>query len=316
MHNTNWSTTMMNRILAAGLLVAATITTPATAEAQAANAPATPAAFRVEHAGTRGRPAMILIPGLLSSGDVWSATTAEFGADYDIHVLTLAGFAGVPATATEPFLATTRDAVIRYIRDNKLDHPVIMGHSLGGFLAFWIAATAPDAVGPIVAVDGVPFLSALGDSTMTADKAKPQGDMMRGAFAAMNEAGMRAQTRMAMMQQVGDTIWFARGAEWGAKSDPRTAANAVAEMMTTDIRGDVARITSPVLLLMSTAGMNAQQRDAVLQSYSAQVRTIRNARVVPVENAHHFIMLDEPAFFYRAVRSFLADAGSAARVTK
>ena len=37
---------------------------------------------------------------------------------------------------------------------------VMVGHSLGGFLALWVAATAPDAVGPIVAVDGVPYKTA------------------------------------------------------------------------------------------------------------------------------------------------------------
>jgi pimeloyl-ACP methyl ester carboxylesterase len=62
-----------------------------------------------------------------------------------------------PVTFPAP-LQTVRDDVLRYIQEKKLDHPVIVGHSLGGFLAFWIAATAPDAVGPLVAVDGVPFL--------------------------------------------------------------------------------------------------------------------------------------------------------------
>lgn len=109
---------------------------------------------------------MILIPGLLSSGDVWSGTVAHFKDRYECHVLTLAGFAGQPAVPP-PFLQTVRDDVLRYIQEKKLDHPVIVGHSLGGFLAFWIAATAPDAVGPLVAVDGVPFLPALMDPSAT-----------------------------------------------------------------------------------------------------------------------------------------------------
>ena len=63
------------------------------------SAPA-PTAFRVEVSGT-GRP-MILIPGLASAGAVWQTTVAHFATRYTCHVLTLAGFAGVPATGEHP----------------------------------------------------------------------------------------------------------------------------------------------------------------------------------------------------------------------
>ena len=86
---------------------------------------------------------MILIPGLQCSGAVWNEAVAHYSDEYQVHVLTIAGFAGEPAIPGLR-LSTVRDDLIRYIRENKLDHPVIVGHSLGGFLALWIAATAPD----------------------------------------------------------------------------------------------------------------------------------------------------------------------------
>lgn len=51
-------------------------------------------------------PAMILIPGLASSGEVWDTTVEHFKDRYECHVLTLGGFAGAPgARAAWPFLS-------------------------------------------------------------------------------------------------------------------------------------------------------------------------------------------------------------------
>src|ERR1035441_2564425 len=50
--------------------------------------------FQVKVTG-HGRP-MILIPGLSSSGETWDTTVARYQDRFQCHVLTLAGFAGVP----------------------------------------------------------------------------------------------------------------------------------------------------------------------------------------------------------------------------
>ncbi|MBA4157914.1 MAG: alpha/beta hydrolase [Gemmatimonadetes bacterium] len=280
--------------------------------AQAASAPHTPAqqedtpaAFQVERTGS-GRP-MILIPGLLSGGDVWDATVEAFSGEYDMHVLTLAGFAGAPPTGADPFLVTTRDAIIAYIREQQREAPVLVGHSLGAFLSLWIAATAPELVGPVIAVDGVPFLTALGDTTMTPEQAAPQANGMRAKFAGMSSEALAAQTRMAVTQQARDTAWHTRAAQWGAASDPAAAGRAVAEMMTTDIRSDVARITSPVLLFLAGGALTPQQRDTMMQRYRSQIAGVRDGHVVAAENARHFLMLDEPEFFHATMRAFLRE---------
>jgi N-formylmaleamate deformylase len=52
-------------------------------------------AARVEGRG----PAMILIPGFVSSGAVWDDVVAHYKTRFTCHVLTLAGFAGQPAVA-------------------------------------------------------------------------------------------------------------------------------------------------------------------------------------------------------------------------
>src|SRR5208283_587695 len=102
---------------------------------------------------------MILIPGLASGGNVWDGAVEHFKGRYQCHVLTLAGFAGQPPIVG-PFLEKVRDSIIKYIRDQKLDHPIIIGHSLGGMMAFWVAEKAPAEVGPVISVDGLPCYAA------------------------------------------------------------------------------------------------------------------------------------------------------------
>ena len=92
---------------------------------------AAPPPFRVTVVGQG--PAMILIPGLNTSGAVWNTIVGELKDRYTCHVLTLAGFAGEPAIEP-PFLSTMRDALLHYIESQQLDRPVLVGHC--GFRKF------------------------------------------------------------------------------------------------------------------------------------------------------------------------------------
>src|SRR5215813_11223414 len=114
-----------------------------------------PKSFDVEVSG-EGR-AIIYIPGLGCPGEMWKDSVEHFDG-YQSHVLTLAGFAGLPRI-NGPIGANVRKELVRYIRSRKLKNPIIMGHSLGGFIAYWLAVTAPEVVGTAVVVDAGPALS-------------------------------------------------------------------------------------------------------------------------------------------------------------
>src|SRR5262245_49242374 len=110
---------------------------------------AAPSAFQMRITG-HGRP-MILIPGLSSGGETWDSTVEYFEDRFECHVVTVAGFASVPRTsATPPMLDRIVDDLARYIRDRGLRKPVIVGHSLGGFLALKFAIAYSDLAGSIV----------------------------------------------------------------------------------------------------------------------------------------------------------------------
>lgn len=274
--------------------------------AAAGQGPEPTAPFAVTVTG-HGRP-MLLIPGLMSGGAVWDSVVAHYRDRYELHVLTLAGFAGVPpldSVRAPRFLAAERDAIIRYIRERKLDHPVLVGHSLGGFLALWIAADAPDLVGPVIAVDGVPYLMTLGDSTMTPDRARAQAEAGRAAYAAFTPAQVAVQTRFGAASMTHDTTRTAALEAWARASDPATIGRAVAEMMTTDLRDSVAAIRAPVLLVGAGDGATGEALERVRARYERQLRHVPHARVVIAADARHFVMWDDPAFLLATMDDFL-----------
>lgn len=276
-----------------------------------ASAAAPAPAFAVEVLG-EGLP-MILIPGLASSGEVWDATVEHYRGRYRLHVLTLAGFAGRPAIEP-PLLAAARDQLAAYVEAMEEERPVLVGHSLGAFVAFGVAAAVPGRIAAVIAVDGVPFLPALYDPRATAAGAAAQAEQIRQLYASLTPEQLALQSRMALAAMITDPADVETALAWSAASSPAAVGDAMAELMTTDLREEMAAIEAPVLLVAAAgaAGDDAA-RAALRESYEAQLRHARDGRVVLATGSRHFVMLDDPAFLHAAIDELLAELPRGAR---
>lgn len=264
------------------------------------------APFAVKVVG-KGKP-MILIPGLACSGAVWDGTVAHFKDRYECHVLTLAGFAGQPPVEG-PFLETMRKAIAEYIRAKKLDKPVVVGHSLGGFLTYRLGATEPDLVGPLVAVDGMPCFGALfSDREPDIAALKEQGEKRRLEM----EKGSRADFLKNQRQMLG--FWLSgrkeleAAVQWGVDSDQATVARAMGELFAQDARADLANIKTPVLQLAAhNKAMNAfgLTRDVLHKRLEGQLAKAARSEIAIADDSRHFIMYDAPAWMYETMEKFL-----------
>ena len=264
-----------------------------------------PPPFQVEVQG-KGTP-VLLVPGLSCPGSVWAETAKQLAATHEVHVVSLAGFGGV-APLDEPSLQAVRDGLIGYIQAKRLQRPVLVGHSLGAFLGFWVAQTAPDALGGLLALDGVPFLPALQDPAATAEAMRPMAAQMRSAIAGMSAEAYGQRARASLAPMVTDPETAKRVGDWSAKSDPKTVAEAMATMLTTDLRPGLSRVKVPVLLVASTNPMLSAE--ATLAAYGAQVKAAPHARTVLAEGSRHFIMYDRPDFFRAQLEAFLRDVNA------
>ena len=76
-------------------------------------------------------------------------------------------------------------------------------------------------------------------------------------------------------------------------------------MISTDLRKELRNITTPVLLLAASGGMPEEYASGIRERYEAKVAAAPDHRVVVATDARHFIMLDDPEFFFSTVDTFL-----------
>jgi N-formylmaleamate deformylase len=266
---------------------------------------ADPAPFKAVVTGAG--PPMILIPGLASGANVWDGTVAHFKGRYQCHVLTLAGFGG-QAAIPGPFLEKVRDGIVNYIHEQKLDHPVIIGHSLGGMMAFWVAETAPAEVGPIISVDGVPFYAALVDPAATHESTLPFAEQFRSMYAGMTAEQFTGGNHQFLEGMITASSNVDLVASLGDKSDPKAVGQAFYDLISTDLRPGLKSIQAPVLLIGSDAlAPTAAEKAKTHEAYSAQIAPVPHHKLVFAPTSRHFIQLDDPDFFYRETDAFLKE---------
>ncbi len=258
-------------------------------------------AFTVEVSG-KGKP-VILIPGYSCSGEVWKETVNHLKDRFECHVITIAGYAGVPAVDA-PILEKVKQELINYVQTKNLVRPVLIGHSLGAFMSLWASSEAPALFGKVICVDGLPFVSALSDPKANADSLKksPMYDtaMVVKNFQRLPDSGYVEMMTKAMLMQVRDTSRARQIATWQFNSNRRTLALSIIEMATTDLRPAIASIRQPVLVL----GSIYQTKENSYKLLHEQYQNVPDKTIV-VADSKHFIMYDEPVWFYSQIDSFL-----------
>ena len=269
---------------------------------------AAPSAFQTRLTG-HGRP-MILIPGLSSGGETWDSTVEHFKNRFECHVITVAGFAGVPRTsAASPMLDRVVDDLAKYIRDRGLRKPVIVGHSLGGFLALKFAIAYPDLAGSIVDVDGYADYLTLTATGSTPEQAKAIGESIKKNMSGMTRPAYEAYVTggAATRFMVTRDADFQTLVKWGLASDPKAVGEALGEMYETDLRADLAKIQAPTLVLAAWKSY-AEYTDHTrhMATLRNQFANLRGVRIELNDAARHFIMWDDPQWMFSHMDRFLA----------
>ncbi len=284
------------------------VTAPVAAVASAAAT----TSFSVEVIG-KGRP-VILIPGLMSSPAVWQSTVDALKADHQLHLVHLAGFAGkVARTAVQPdssLLSAVQQELLAYIAAKQLQQPVVIGHSLGGFLAFALASTAPDTIGPIISVDGLPYLAPVftRNPATTAAQMQSQAAQISMQYSGMTKAQLSQATAQGLFIQATSPAAQQQVLAMAEISDPKTVGQVMAELLTTDLRPQVSNIKQPVLLLGASGALPPQAQAGVKALYQQQLEKLPAAQLDINTQARHFIMLDDPAWLNQKIRRFLQEA--------
>ena len=257
----------------------------------------------------QGRP-VLMIPGLNSAADTWRETCAALQADkVQCHLVQLPGFAGAPAAKTEVFTDAMRDQLLAYIEQRKLKRAVVMGHSLGGFVALRMGMAAkPGVVDKLIIVDTLADMSAVMRPGASAEAVRTGAEAMRAQMLGQGEEQYRRGIAAAVQGMTRDEARVRTLIRWGEASDRATTAQAMFEMMTADLRPQLRQVRVPTVVLGSWAGYArfgaTQESTAAL--YRGQYAQLDGVRVELSKDGYHFLMWDDPQWLQDQVRGVLA----------
>ncbi|WP_029270676.1 alpha/beta fold hydrolase [Flavobacterium sp. KJJ] len=245
----------------------------------------------------KGKQSIIFIPGFASSGEVWNESKTAFEKDFTCYTLTMAGFAGAKPQPN-PSIENWKTGIANYIKDNKIEKPILIGHSMGGGLALAIAADYPELIGKIVVVDALPCLAALSDASF---KSKENNDCspMVTQMTAMSDSQFYEMQKGTMPRLMQDASKLDMVVDWSVKSDRTTFAQMYCDFFNTDLRERISAIKCPALILLESYFINLKP------AIEGQYKNLKTANFQYATKGLHFIMYDDTAWYLGQLNNFL-----------
>lgn len=255
--------------------------------------------IHVEVSG-KGQP-IVFIPGFTVPGEVWNPVVKELERNFECHVVTLAGFGGKEPISF-PWLPQINESLETYLIDQDLKNVTVVGHSLGGTVATWLASRENSRISQLVIVDALPATGALMFPDFNPDNLsydspynKQQLEMSDENFEQM-AAGM--SMGMSINKEAQQQI---KG--WMQQADRKTYVYGYTDYLKLDMRENLKMITIPVTIIAADQPYGAAM---ATQTYKKQYENLENYNLIMAADAAHFIMLDQPVWFMNQLNELLA----------
>ena len=97
-------------------------------------------------------PDFVLVHGIGVSAKSYGPTAVELAQHGDVHLIDLAGYGRSPRPDRNLTVPEHAALVGKYLTDKQLDHPVVVGHSMGTQVVAELAADFPDQLDHIVLI--------------------------------------------------------------------------------------------------------------------------------------------------------------------
>lgn len=255
-------------------------------------------AIHVEIYG-QGKP-LVFIPGFTVPGSVWMPTVKALEKNYECHVITLAGFGG-KAPIEFPWLPKVNQELKNYILQNKLHNASIVGHSLGGTIAIWLAAELNTSLSKIILVDALPAAGALMIPNYNADQMVYDHPYNKQQLEMDHQTFEQQATMMSKSMSL-KTTEQERIKNWILSSDRKTYVYGYTDYLKLDVRENLKKIAIPVYIIAATKPYG---KEIVGQNYQNQYENLKKYELIMAENCAHFVMLDDHEWFMEQIKIIL-----------
>jgi pimeloyl-ACP methyl ester carboxylesterase len=253
-------------------------------------------AFEVTKSG-QGSKSIIFIPGFSCSGEVWNETKSIFEKDFTCYTLTMAGFAEVKAQPGATF-KNWENSIANYIKENNIEKPIVIGHSMGGGLALALASDYPELIEKIIVVDALPCLAALMNPAFKTEEKPDCSALINQMISATDEQFYQMQ-KMSISRLVADTSKQELVVGWSVKSDRRTFAEMYCDFSNTDLREKIKTIKCPSMVLLEEYFKN------IKPAIEEQYKNLGNADIQYSNKGLHFIMYDDKEWYFNQLNKFI-----------
>jgi pimeloyl-ACP methyl ester carboxylesterase len=261
--------------------------------------------------GEEGKPPFVLLHGFSAMAHFWDGFAAKMRHDYHVYALDQRGHGDSDWADAYPPEAMPADLAV-FVDQLGLERFMLMGHSMGGGVAFRYAAEHPERLERLIIVDS--SLPSPDRLRLPNRDNSVQRSLAQESFANEEEvvAHLKGQSPHADEGRIRVAIptWFRRlpDGSYTRKFDPKLrnrfdASPEQAEQLrqaARELRAKVQRITCPVLVLRGGTS-------DILSPEAAEdtVAALPNATLVTVPNTGHNIPTDDPRAFRNAVRAWL-----------
>tara|TARA_R110002073_G_scaffold72537_1_gene177817 strand:+ start:859872 stop:860726 length:855 start_codon:yes stop_codon:yes gene_type:complete len=255
--------------------------------------------IKVEVTG-KGKP-IVLIPGFTVPGDIWNPLVKELEKNYQCHVVTLAGFGGTEPIDF-PWLPKVNESIKNYILKNKLQNATIIGHSLGGTIATWLASSEDLKLSKIVLIDALPATGALMIPDYNPEKMTYDSPYNNQQLAISEKEFEQIAVAMSKGMSTKESAQE-RIKNWMLESDRKTYVYGYTDYLKLDLREGLKKIAIPVTII---AASEPYGKEMVTQTYKSQYENLKNYKFIIAEDSAHFIMLDKPEWFLKQIQMILS----------
>jgi N-formylmaleamate deformylase len=248
--------------------------------------------------GSGGR-TIVVVPGITSPAITWDFVANELAADFRVLTLDIRGRGLTDRPANGYTLPELAADVVAFIRALGLDHPVLLGHSMGARIVAAVGALHPGVAGPLIVVE--PPLTGPGrgayptsretfEQQLREAKAGTTVDQMRRLFPGWSERELQIRV------------------EWLATCDEHAVLETYDNFGREDFFPSWRQLPAPVLFVFGG------DSPVVTPEGEREVRaTNPAAEVVAIGHAGHMVPWDNLLDFVVAVRQWVSRSESLSR---
>ena len=254
-----------------------------------------------------GKP-VIFLPALSCNGSVWNSAVNELNKKFTCYEISIAGFGKSPLKGNFSLERISKD-LIKLINEEKLQHPVLIGHSVSGFLALKTASENPGVFSKLIIVDSYPFAMASINPAVTVEQAQQQAAMIRNMYLKQTDDEFRKTEEMILPTLISNKENIDTVLNWMTASNRNAIAEATYEMASTDLRNELKKIDCKTLVIGTWKGKEqfGFTKESAEKILNEQYKNLKDKKIIISDNSKHFIMLDTPGWLNKQITGFISE---------